>query len=103
MNINTGKATLELINLVGPDFISTVVSYQNVPVSLYFSSSIRTLQNLSIGDTMFTDDQLSITAGAGTYIQSGSSNIDTYCDNGCFMSMVLDSQGIITSISCPCP
>ena len=103
MNINTGKATLELINVVGSDFNSTVVSYQNNSVSLYFSLSIRTLQDLSIGDTMFTDSELNSTAAAGTYTQAGSSNDDTYCDSGCFMVMVLDSQGVITSISCPCP
>jgi len=103
MNINTGKATLELINVLGLDFNSTVVSYQNNSVSLYFSLSIRTLQDLSIGDTMFTDNELNSTASAGTYTQSGSSNDDTYCDNGCVMVMVLDSQGVITSISCPCP
>lgn len=103
MNINTGKATLELINIVGLDFNSTVVSYQNNSVSLYFSLSIRTLQDLSIGDTMFTDNELNSTAAAGTYTQSGSSNDDTYCDSGCFMVMVLDPLGVITSISCPCP
>jgi hypothetical protein len=103
MNINTGKATLELINVVGLDFNSTVVSYQNNSVSLYFSLSIRTLQDLSIGDTMFTDNELNSTAAAGTYTQSGSSNDDTYCDSGCFMVMVLDPLGVITSISCPCP
>ena len=52
---------------------------------------------------MFTNQTLTTTAGAGSYIQSGSATNDTYCDNGCFMTMILNTSGIVTSITCGCP
>jgi len=52
---------------------------------------------------MYNNLSLTTTASSGTYIQSGSATNDTYCDNGCFMSMILNSSGIVTSITCGCP
>ena len=100
-NLMTGKSELELLNLVSPDFGSILVYHQNAFGLLYFRSSIGALQNLSIGDLMFTDDQLSVTAGAGTYTQAGSTSSETYCNSSSSnMVMVLHSSGVITAIDC---
>ena len=102
-NLTNGKSEIELLN-VTEVYGTIAVYYQNVLGSLYFSSSIGVLQNLSVGDVMFTDTQLTTAPVAGTYYQTGSTSSDTYCtDSGYVMAMVLNSSGTITSISCGQP
>ncbi len=102
-NLTNGKSEFELLNVVNLLYNSITATYFGTSYTMYFTASITTIQNLTVGDALFDDIQMTIKAGAGTYIQSGSATSDTYCDNGCFMSMVLDTNGIITSISCGCP
>jgi hypothetical protein len=102
-NLTNGKSEFELLNVVNLLYNSITATYFGTSYTMYFTASITTIQNLTVGDALFDDIQMTIKAGAGTYIQSGSATSDTYCDNGCFMSMVLDTNGIITSIICGCP
>ena len=102
-NLTNGKSEIELLN-VTDSYGTIVVSFQSALGSLYFNSSIGALQNLSVGDVMFNDTQLTTTATAGTYTQQGSTSSDTYCTgSGFYMAMVLNSNGAITSIVCGQP
>ena len=102
-NLTNGKSEIELLN-VTDSYGTIVVLFQSALGSLYFNSSIGALQNLSVGDVMFNDTQLTTTATAGTYTQQGSTSSDTYCTgSGFYMAMVLNSNGAITSITCGQP
>ena len=102
-NLTNGKSEIELLN-VTEVYGTIAVYFQSALGSLYFSSSIGVLQNLSAGDVMFTDTQLTTPAVAGTYSQAGSTSSNTYCNSsGDIMNMVLNSSGTITSISCDQP
>ena len=104
-NLTNGKSQLELLN-VGTPYYSSLenITFQGTPGgTLYYNYSIGVATSITLGDTMFTNQTLTTTASAGTYTQSGSATNDTYCEGGCFMIMVLDSSGIVTSITCGCP
>lgn len=100
-NLTNGRSQLELLNVGNPYFrsLENITSGQ----TLYYSFSIGVATSITVGDTMFTNQTLTTTAGAGSYIQSGSATNDTFCENGCFMTMILNTSGIVTSITCGCP
>ena len=104
-NLTNGKSQLELLN-VGTPYYSSLenITFQGTGGgTLYYNYSIGVATSITLGDTMFTNQTLTTTASAGSYIQSGSATNDTYCDSGCFMTMILNSSGIVTSITCGCP
>ena len=104
-NLTNGKSQLELLNVGTPYYRSLEnITYQGTGGgTLYYNYSIGEATSISIGDTMYNNATLTSTASSGTYTQSCSSTNDTYCENGCFMIMVLNSSGIITSLTCGCP
>ena len=70
----------------------------------YYSTSIGAASNLAIGDTVYTNPQLTTTLPADTYYQAGSSSTRTHCVTIQFlMSMVVNSSGVITAINCDQP
>ena len=104
-NLTNGKSQLELLNVGTPYYRSLEnITYQGTGGgTLYYNYSIGVATSLSVGDTMFTNSKLTNLATSGSYIQSGSATNNTFCDNGCFMTMILNTSGIITSITCGCP
>ena len=100
-NLQTGKSELELLNKVKLSYNTIGVRYQSTTsISLYFNSSVGAVTNLEVGDTMFTDTLLSNAPTAGSYTQTGSDSSTTHCNDGFYMVMVLDSNGVITSLNC---
>jgi len=103
-NLTNGKSQLELLNVGTPYFRSLEnLTFSGSGQTLYYNYSIGVATSLSVGDTMFTNSKLTVLAPSGSYIQSGSATNNTFCDNGCFMTMILNTSGIITSITCGCP
>ena len=107
-NLINGKSDFELLNVVSVPFkiLSLVVKSGSGQIStnFYYTSTIGNASNLSVGNFMFLDTQLTISAGAGTYIQIGSdTNSEKHCGFGTAMSMTLDSSGRITALSCNAP
>ena len=104
-NLTNGRSQLELLNVGNPYFRSLEnITFQGTSGgTLYYNFSIGVATSITLGDTMFTNQTLTTTASAGSYIQSGSATNDTFCDNGCFMTMILNTSGIVTSITCGCP
>ena len=107
-NLINGKSDFELLNVVSVPFkiLSLVVKSGSGQIStnFYYTSTIGNASNLSVGNFMFLDTQLTISAGAGTYIQIGSdTNSEKHCGFGTAMSMTLDSSGRITSLACNQP
>ena len=104
-NLTNGKSQLELLNVGTPYYRSLEnITFQGTGGgTLYYNYSIGVATSISVGDTMYNNATLTTTASAGTYTQTGTANNDTYCENGCYMIMVLDSSGIVTSLICGCP
>ena len=104
-NLTNGRSQLELLNVGNPYFRSLEnITFQGTAGgTLYYNFSIGVATSITVGDTMFSNQTLTTTAGAGSYIQSGSATNDTFCENGCFMTMILNTSGIVTSITCGCP
>ena len=104
-NLTNGKSQLELLNVGTPYYRSLQnITFQGTPGgTLYYNYSVGVATSISVGDTMYNNATLTTTASSGSYIQSGTDTNDTYCDNCCFMIMVLNSSGIVTSITCGCP
>lgn len=104
-NLTNGKSQLELLNVGTPYYRSLQnITFQGTPGgTLYYNYSVGVATSISVGDTMYNNATLTTTASSGSYIQSGTATNDTYCDNGCFMTMILNSSGIVTSITCGCP
>jgi hypothetical protein len=108
INLIDGKSNIELIN----NFNSTSSQLTNVGTSalgpfdttLYFNRSIINANELSVGDVIYTDDTLTTTASADTYYQLASNESTSHCNIlGSILVMVLNSNGVITSISCALP
>jgi len=105
-NLTNGKSQLELLNVGNPYFRSiSGLSFGALRgVILYYNYSVGIAPSISVGDTMFTNQTLTTTATQGTYLQVGSTSDDTVCVSSSFvMSMILDSNGIVTSIGCGQP
>ena len=104
-NLQTGESDIELLNDFQQTYLSlTDVSYQSVSRDVYYKSNIGNAQNLKNGDVIYADVALTVTLGAGTYTQAGSSETTTHCSDISYqMSMTLNSSGVITAISCGQP
>ena len=107
-NLINGKSSVELLNVVSIPFkiLSDVNKSGSSQTSLnfYYKFSIGKASNLSVGNFMFIDTQLSVSASAGTYLQIGSdTNSEKHCGFGTAMSMTLDSSGRITALACNQP
>ena len=67
----------------------------------YYNTSIGAASNLAIGDTVYTNPQLTTTLPADTYYQAPSSASTTHCFQSSFyMNMEINSSGVITAIGC---
>lgn len=73
--------------------------------SLYYDGSIGDADNLSIGDLIYQDPELSILLNQITAVsQEGTSATTTVCSgDGKYLYMPVNSSGAITSISCTFP
>jgi len=70
----------------------------------YYDSSIGDASNLDVGDTVYSNAQLTTTLPADTYYQAGSSASTTHCSTVQYlMSMTVNSSGVITNILCGQP
>tara|TARA_R110000751_G_scaffold193236_1_gene298747 strand:- start:1870 stop:4218 length:2349 start_codon:yes stop_codon:yes gene_type:complete len=103
-NLTNGKSEFELLNVINLLYNSITATYFGTSYTMYFTASITTVENLTVGDALFDNIQMTIKAGAGTYYQEGSTSPNTHCEDSSYvMAMVLDTNGIITSISCGQP
>jgi len=102
-NLQSGKSEMELLNKVSLYYGTIIVYFSSSTGFLYYNSSVGPVTSLAINDIMYTNKELTNTPTAGTYTQIGSDSPTTHCINGSNMLMVLDSSGIITSISCVIP
>ena len=107
-NLINGKSSIELLNVVSIPFkiLSDVNKSGSSQTSLnfYYKYSIGNAPNLTVGNFMFIDTQLSVSASAGTYLQIGSNtNNEKHCGFGTAMSMTLDVNGRITALACNQP
>ena len=95
---------MELLNKVSLYYGTIIVTYQNVSGFLYYRSSIGGVRNLAAGDIMYTNQTLTSFPTSGNYYQNGVTNDETkHCNTSAIMVMVLNSSGVITSISCALP
>ena len=104
-NLINGKSSFELLNVVSNLYrILPNIYYSGSYGVLYYNNSIGNAENLGVGNVMYNDSALSVTASSGGYSQAGTTANDTHCDSSAsFMSMTLDSSGTITAISCQFP
>ena len=103
-NLQNGKSQLELLNKVSLFYGTIAVVFQGSAGFLFYRSSIGSPVNLAFGDVMFTNKELTNFPTAGTYVQQGSNTPDTHCQgSGFIMAMVINSTGVITSITCGQP
>tara|TARA_R110000803_G_scaffold173066_1_gene235794 strand:+ start:1295 stop:3634 length:2340 start_codon:yes stop_codon:yes gene_type:complete len=104
-NLTNGRSELELLN-VGINYYNTLttVYYGPVPPSdYYYRASIGVASNLSIGDIIYTDKTLTTTLSSDTYTQSGSAASTTACGVGDGLTFIVDSNGVITNLTCFAP
>jgi hypothetical protein len=105
-NLQTEMSELELLNVVN-NYLPLSLSLDNVYQTLgiyytyYYSNSIGIASNLSNGDIIYTDSNLTNTLSAGTYYQGGGTESTRVCDFG--GSITVNSVGQITSIDCAQP
>ncbi len=100
-----GKSDFELLNVVSNLYkILPDVLFSGSYGRLYYDFSIGSASNLAVGDILYNNSGLSVTAASGTYTQVGTNSDQTHCpNNGTIMSMTLNSSGVITAISCESP
>ena len=100
-NLQSGKSDMELLNKVKSQYNTITVLFNSVSTILYYRSSIGVVRNLSAGDVMYSNKELTSFPTSGTYTQVGVTNDQTkFCDLGSIMVMVLGSNGNITLLSC---
>ena len=100
-NLQTGKSELELLNKVKSQYNTITVLFNSVSTILYYKSSIGVVRNLSAGDVMYSNKELTSFPTSGTYTQVGVTNDQTkFCDLGSVMVMVVGSNGNIILLSC---
>ena len=104
-NLINGKSDFELLNVVSNLYkILPDVLFSGSYGRLYYDFSIGSASNLAVGDILYNNSGLSVTAASGTYTQVGTNSDQTHCpSNGTIMSMTLNSSGVITAISCDSP
>ena len=76
----------------------------SAPIDYYtyfYNTSIGAASNLAIGDTVYSNPQLTTTLSADTYYQGNGSASTQHCSqSGYIMSMEINSSGVITAIGC---
>ena len=83
------------------NFSPITVLYNSVEVTLYYDSTIGGIRDLSAGDVMYSNQELTTFPATGTYIQLGVDNDQTkFCDTGYQMVMVIGSNGVTTIMTC---
>ena len=106
-NLQTGESNIELLNNFSQQSLSLTAVYTLNPLTFYtfyYNSSIGNAQNLTVGNIIYTNIELSTIASADTYYQDNSGETTTHCDSsGEIMSMTLNGSGAITAISCSMP
>ena len=104
-NLQNGKSDMELLNKdIGYyNILFDIYVGGSTPVNYYYKASIGTVLNLSVGDVIYTNTGLTIRLSSGSYIQAGTTATTTYCDNGCYLTITVDSNGVITNLVCGCP
>ncbi len=106
INLNSGKSSIELLNIVGTISLSLTQVYQTYPnfSTYYYRRNIGDAENLSNGDVIYTDTALTTTLAAGSYYQGGSAETTTHCNNTSLLGTItVDSSGVITNILCGQP
>ena len=89
------------MNKVKSQYNTITVLFNSVSTILYYKSSIGVVRNLSAGDVMYSNKELTSFPTSGTYTQAGVTNDQTkFCDSEFIMVMVLGSNGNITLLSC---
>ena len=104
-NLQSGKSDMELLNKVSNFSLSIQnITYQGTGGgTLWYRSSIGIAPNLSIGDYVYTNKELTATPSSGTYSQNGSASNDTICNAGYIGALTVDSNGKITNKICGQP
>ena len=106
-NLQTGESNIELLNNFSVQSLALTNVYTLSPLTFYtfyYISSIGNAENLTVGNIIYTNEQLSITASADTYYQDNSGETTTHCNaSGEVMSMTVNSSGAITAITCSMP
>ena len=96
---------MELLNKVSNYSLSIQnITYQGTGGGiLWYRSSIGIAPNLSVGDYVYTNKELTTTPSSGSYTQVGSAENSTFCSAGYQGLIVVDSNGKITSKICGQP
>ena len=106
-NLQTGESNIELLNNFSVQSLALTNVYTLSPLTFYtfyYNSSIGNAQNLTVGNIIYTNIELSTIASADTYYQDNSGETTTHCNaSGEIMSMTVNSSGAITAISCSMP
>ena len=104
-NLQNGKSEMELLNKVSNYSLSIQnITYQGTGGGiLWYRSSIGIAPNLSVGDYVYTNKELTTTPSSGSYTQAGSAENSTFCSAGYQGLIVVDSNGKITSKTCGQP
>ena len=102
-NLQTEMSELELLNVVDnylPISLQLDNVYQTFGVysTYYYSNSIGIASNLSNGDVIYTNANLTTTLSAGTYTQGGGTESTRFCEFG--GEFTVNSSGQITNIYC---
>ena len=69
----------------------------------YYSSYFGAASNLAVGNQLFTNATLTSFVPGDSYTQNGTTESTTICGNGAILSLVVGSNGLITSITCITP
>ena len=104
-NLQSGKSDMELLNKVSNYSLSIQnITYQGTGGgTLWYRSSIGIAPNLSIGDYLYNNRELTSTALSGTYSQAGSALNDTICAVNYYGALTVNSSGKITNKICGLP
>jgi len=105
MLVNPANGAITSVNCFM--FLTDVFYDTSAPIdyyTYYYDSSIGDASNLDVGDTVYSNAQLTTTLPADTYYQAASSASTTHCSqSGYMMSMTVNSSGVITNIFCGLP
>ena len=106
MLINPTNGAITSVNCYMPltDVFYDTSTSPFLTYTYFYSSSIGDASNLDVGDTVYSNAQLTTTLPADTYYQVASSATTTHCSqSGYMMSMTVNSSGAITNIFCAQP
>ena len=66
----------------------------------YYNSYFGNASNLVVGNQLFSNTTLTTFMPGDSYSQTGSTGTTTLCGDGAVLSLVVGSNGLITSITC---